>query len=153
MADLNSKLLEDEARAQRLAMLEEYVMDPKSEINVDGLLDCVQALVTDCNHPALRRTKNIDSFLQRCKFILNVDFSLYFFNLSLFALDEKAYQRIMNCRMKPDDFNVIKTIGRGAFGEVQLVRNKFTKKVYAMKLLSKFEMVCLSNSLSIFHSN
>ena len=44
-------------------------------------------------------------------------------------------------RIKPDDFIVIKTIGRGAFGEVQLVRHKSTKQVYAMKLLSKFEMV------------
>ena len=43
--------------------------------------------------------------------------------------------------MKPSDFNVIKVIGRGAFGEVQLVRHKSTKKVYAMKLLSKYEMV------------
>ena len=32
--------------------------------------------------------------------------------------------------MKTDDFNLIKVIGRGAFGEVQLVRHKFTKKVY-----------------------
>ena len=32
-------------------------------------------------------------------------------------------------RMKTDDFNLIKVIGRGAFGEVQLVRHKFTKKV------------------------
>jgi Rho-associated protein kinase 1 len=43
--------------------------------------------------------------------------------------------------MKPNDFNVIKVIGRGAFGEVQLVRHKSTRKVYAMKLLSKYEMV------------
>ena len=43
--------------------------------------------------------------------------------------------------MKPIDFNVIKVIGRGAFGEVQLVRHKSTRKVYAMKLLSKYEMV------------
>ncbi len=43
--------------------------------------------------------------------------------------------------MKATDFNVIKVIGRGAFGEVQLVRHKSTKKVYAMKLLSKYEMV------------
>lgn len=43
--------------------------------------------------------------------------------------------------MKPSDFNVIKVIGRGAFGEVQLVRHRSTKKVYAMKLLSKYEMV------------
>lgn len=44
--------------------------------------------------------------------------------------------------MKPEDFQVVKVIGRGAFGEVQLVRHKSTKHVYAMKLLSKFEMVC-----------
>ncbi len=31
--------------------------------------------------------------------------------------------------MKTDDFNLIKVIGRGAFGEVQLVRHKFTNKV------------------------
>lgn len=43
--------------------------------------------------------------------------------------------------MKPDDFSVIKVIGRGAFGEVQLVRHKSTKQVYALKRLSKFEMV------------
>ena len=44
-------------------------------------------------------------------------------------------------RIKPSDFNMIKVIGRGAFGEVQLVRHRATKKVYAMKLLSKYEMV------------
>ena len=66
-------------------------------------------------------------------------------------------------RMKTDDFNLIKVIGRGAFGEVQLVRHKFTKKVrttaicvivhiiiyiqvYAMKLLSKYEMIKRSDS-------
>jgi len=48
--------------------------------------------------------------------------------------------------MKATDFNVIKVIGRGAFGEVQLVRHKSTKKVYAMKLLSKYEMVGHFNS-------
>jgi len=41
---------------------------------------------------------------------------------------------------------LIKVIGRGAFGEVQLVRHKFTKKVYAMKLLSKYEMIKRSDS-------
>ena len=43
--------------------------------------------------------------------------------------------------MKASDFDVVKVIGRGAFGEVQLVRHKPSKCVYAMKLLSKFEMV------------
>lgn len=49
-------------------------------------------------------------------------------------------------RMKPDDFNLIKVIGRGAFGEVQLVRHKSMNKVFAMKLLSKFEMIKRSDS-------
>ena len=48
--------------------------------------------------------------------------------------------------MKPDDFKLIKVIGRGAFGEVQLVRHKFTAKVFAMKLLSKYEMIERSDS-------
>lgn len=48
--------------------------------------------------------------------------------------------------MKTDDFNLIKVIGRGAFGEVQLVRHKYTKRVFAMKLLSKFEMIKRSDS-------
>ena len=55
--------------------------------------------------------------------------------------DGKVCDTISTLRMKPNDFNVIKVIGRGAFGEVQLVRHKSTRKVYAMKLLSKYEMV------------
>ncbi|XP_051553980.1 rho-associated protein kinase 1-like isoform X2 [Myxocyprinus asiaticus] len=48
--------------------------------------------------------------------------------------------------MKAVDYEVVKVIGRGAFGEVQLVRHKATRKVYAMKLLSKFEMIKRSDS-------
>lgn len=48
---------------------------------------------------------------------------------------------IRELRMKPDDFDMIKVIGRGAFGEVQLVRHKSTRCVFAMKRLSKFEMI------------
>ncbi|EEC13851.1 Rho-associated kinase, putative, partial [Ixodes scapularis] len=59
---------------------------------------------------------------------------------------ESAVASVTSWRMKPDDFTVIKTIGRGAFGEVQLVRHKSTRCVYAMKLLSKFEMMKRSDS-------
>ncbi|XP_074800618.1 rho-associated protein kinase 1 isoform X3 [Natator depressus] len=48
--------------------------------------------------------------------------------------------------MKAEDYEVVKVIGRGAFGEVQLVRHKSSRKVYAMKLLSKFEMIKRSDS-------
>jgi serine/threonine protein kinase len=55
--------------------------------------------------------------------------------------DDNVANTICSLRMKVEDFSMIKVIGRGAFGEVQLVRHKSTLKVYAMKLLSKFEMV------------
>jgi serine/threonine protein kinase len=44
-------------------------------------------------------------------------------------------------RVNLNDYSTLKTIGRGAFGKVQLVRHRETNKVYAMKSLSKFEMV------------
>ena len=55
--------------------------------------------------------------------------------------DNTICDAVSNLRMRASDFTMIKVIGRGAFGEVQLVRHKTNKKVYAMKLLSKYEMV------------
>lgn len=55
--------------------------------------------------------------------------------------DDIVAKDICHMRMKTEDFQLVKVIGRGAFGEVQLVRHKSTRRVYAMKLLSKFEMV------------
>ena len=43
--------------------------------------------------------------------------------------------------MTKDDFDTLKIIGRGAFGEVQVVRNKVSKKIFAMKVLNKWEML------------
>lgn len=60
--------------------------------------------------------------------------------------DDTVARDICKMRMRTDDFTLIKVIGRGAFGEVQLVRHNSTKKVYAMKLLSKFEMIKRSDS-------
>lgn len=58
-------------------------------------------------------------------------------------VDEEPCQTIVNLRMKPEDFNSLKTIGQGAFGKVQLVRSKSTNKVYAMKILRKSTMVSI----------
>uniref|UniRef100_A0A674MUX9 non-specific serine/threonine protein kinase n=1 Tax=Takifugu rubripes TaxID=31033 RepID=A0A674MUX9_TAKRU len=87
--------------------------------------DGLDALVYDLDFPALRKNKSIDNFLNRYKETIN---------------------KIRDLRMKAEDYEVVKVIGRGAFGEVQLVRHKFTSKVYAMKLLSKFEMIKRSDS-------
>eukprot|EP00069_Balaena_mysticetus_P002189 bmy_03996T0 len=109
----------------RFEKIDNLLRDPKSEVNSDCLLDGLDALVYDLDFPALRKNKNIDNFLSRYKDTIN---------------------KIRDLRMKAEDYEVVKVIGRGAFGEVQLVRHKSTRKVYAMKLLSKFEMIKRSDS-------
>uniref|UniRef100_A0A452T6S2 Rho-associated protein kinase 2 n=2 Tax=Ursus TaxID=9639 RepID=A0A452T6S2_URSMA len=100
---------------------------PVSEINCPCMcwFDGLNSLVLDLDFPALRKNKNIDNFLNRY---------------------EKIVKKIRGLQMKAEDYDVVKVIGRGAFGEVQLVRHKASQKVYAMKLLSKFEMIKRSDS-------
>ncbi|XP_029380450.1 rho-associated protein kinase 1 [Echeneis naucrates] len=114
-----------ESMEARFEKIDAMLKDPKSEINTDCLLDGLDALVYDLDFPALRKNKSIDNFLNRYK---------------------ETISKIRDLRMKAEDYEVVKVIGRGAFGEVQLVRHKATCKVYAMKLLSKFEMIKRSDS-------
>ncbi|XP_042357331.1 rho-associated protein kinase 2 isoform X1 [Plectropomus leopardus] len=109
----------------RLKKLEDMIREPRSAINLESLLDSINALVLDLDYPALRKNKNIETFLNRY---------------------EKVVGQTRDLQMKSEDFDRVKVIGRGAFGEVQLVRHKASQKVYAMKLLSKFEMIKRSDS-------
>ncbi|KAH6632074.1 kinase-like domain-containing protein [Chaetomium tenue] len=53
---------------------------------------------------------------------------------------EGSYLRFLRTKDKPENYNTIKIIGKGAFGEVKLVQKKADGKVYAMKSLIKTEM-------------
>ena len=44
--------------------------------------------------------------------------------------DEPAFKQITSRRLCAEDFSVEKVIGRGAFGEVQLVRDTSTMELY-----------------------
>ena len=44
-------------------------------------------------------------------------------------------------KMNVNDFETLTTIGRGAFGQVRICRKKDDKKVYAMKIMKKTEML------------
>ncbi|XP_051501525.1 rho-associated protein kinase 2-like isoform X2 [Myxocyprinus asiaticus] len=109
----------------RVRKLESLIKDQRSVLNLESLLDSVTALALDLNHPALRKNKNIDAFLNRY---------------------EKDVGHLRELQVKMDDFERVKLIGRGAFGAVQLVRHKASQQVYAMKQLSKFEMIKRSDS-------
>ncbi|MFT7813340.1 rho-associated protein kinase 2 isoform X2 [Arapaima gigas] len=109
----------------RRRSLEAMMRDQRGALTIESLLDSMNALVLDLDFPALRKNKNIETFLNRY---------------------EKVMCRVRELQLKSEDFEKVKVIGRGAFGEVQLVRHKASQKVYAMKLLSKFEMIKRSDS-------
>uniref|UniRef100_A0A672L2Q1 Rho-associated protein kinase 1 n=1 Tax=Sinocyclocheilus grahami TaxID=75366 RepID=A0A672L2Q1_SINGR len=83
-------------------VVESVIRNPKnSNICVFSYFqDSLDALVYDLDFPALRKNKSIDNFLNRYK---------------------DTISKIRKLRMKAEDYEVVKVIGRGAFGEVQLV--------------------------------
>jgi len=55
--------------------------------------------------------------------------------------EETNYARTRRKKLTVNDFETVAIIGRGAFGEVRVVRKKENKKVYAMKVMKK-KMKC-----------
>lgn len=54
---------------------------------------------------------------------------------------ETEYLRVLRSRVGVHSFNMIKTVGHGAFGVVKLVREKQSGTLYAMKVLRKADML------------
>ncbi|KAI1180632.1 serine/threonine-protein kinase sck1 [Nemania sp. FL0916] len=50
---------------------------------------------------------------------------------------EAFYQRTEKKHYGPDDFQILRLIGKGTFGQVYQVRKRDTNRIYAMKVLSK----------------
>ena len=57
------------------------------------------------------------------------------------TVDEETVKRIREARLKAEDFTTLNVIGRGAFGEVRVVRCRRNGQIYAMKLLNKWDML------------
>ncbi|GFQ94894.1 hypothetical protein TNCT_217962 [Trichonephila clavata] len=93
--------------------------DGKS-ISVETLVDALIVLYDECCNSSLRREKTVSSFIEYAKPVV---------------------ERVKKLRITRDDFEVLKVIGRGAFGDVAVVKHKVTTKVYAMKILNKWEML------------
>ncbi|CAH9103872.1 unnamed protein product [Cuscuta europaea] len=54
---------------------------------------------------------------------------------------ETEFMRLQRHKMGADDFEPLTMIGKGAFGEVRICREKTTGHIYAMKKLKKSEML------------
>lgn len=64
----------------------------------------------------------------------------YFFFFCTFTVKPIA-SCIKTLQLSREDFEIVKVIGRGAFGEVCVVRMRGSDKVFAMKILNKWEML------------
>lgn len=111
-------------------------------LSVETLVDMLLVLYDECCNSSLRREKAVADFIQYVKPVAT------------------ALKRL---RLSRDDFELVKVIGRGAFGEVCVVRASFMQggdvganmavasvgsvatttgeRVYAMKILNKWEML------------
>lgn len=99
------------------------LINPGKTLSVEALLDALTVLYDECCNSSLRREKTVNDFIELVKPVI---------------------QLIKNLRLTRDDFEVLKVIGRGAFGEVCVVRMTSTNQVFAMKILNKWEMLKVS---------
>ncbi|KAM8817181.1 serine/threonine-protein kinase MRCK alpha isoform 11-T11 [Rhynchonycteris naso] len=109
----------------RLKQLEQFILDGPAQTNghcfsVETLLDILICLYDECNNSPLRREKNILEYLEWAK---------------------PFTSKVKQMRLHREDFEILKVIGRGAFGEVAVVKLKNADKVFAMKILNKWEML------------
>lgn len=65
---------------------------------------------------------------------------------------EVHYLRFLRTKERVENFQTLKIIGKGAFGEVKLVQRKTDGKIYALKSLIKSEMVRPRFAMAIFPS-
>ncbi|CAG2186869.1 CDC42BP [Mytilus edulis] len=111
-----------EDRVKKLTHL--YMSDLQNSkgqaLSIETLLDVLVVLYDECCNTTLRREKNISEFVEFAKPIVN---------------------RVKEFRLHRDDFETVRIIGRGSFGEVAVVKLKNTDKVFAMKILNKWEML------------
>ncbi|XP_066533839.1 serine/threonine-protein kinase MRCK beta isoform X2 [Hoplias malabaricus] len=108
----------------RLKKLEQLLLDghqkTSSSLSVETLLDVLICLYNECSSSPLKREKHVSDFLEWVKPFTTT---------------------VKDMRLHRDDFEMLKVIGRGAFGEVAVVKMKNTERVYAMKILNKWEML------------
>jgi hypothetical protein len=83
-------------RRHRFKELEQTIKNQKSLISYDGLLDGIQALVLDCE--PMKKNKNIENFLCRCKNLILYCF--YFCIFALIYLNRKKTGLILNILMR-----------------------------------------------------
>lgn len=84
----------------------------------DSLLDALILLYDECNNEQLKKDQTISAFVDKFRYSIH---------------------ELRKLRVNLNDFEQKKVIGKGHFGVVQVVREKATGNVYALKTLKKSE--------------
>jgi serine/threonine-protein kinase MRCK len=94
--------------------------DNSNSFSVETLQDALIVLYEECRTSSFKKEKTVEDFVQNAKPVV---------------------EHIRDLRLSAEDFDTLEVIGRGAFGEVKVVKMKGTGKVYALKILNKVEML------------
>ncbi|CDI96944.1 rho associated protein kinase 1 [Echinococcus multilocularis] len=106
---------------ERLISLENTLADPLSDLNIERILDVfISAALDSQRAPRDKQDTQILAFSER------------------FA---ESVRQLLGLRRQRHDFTFLATLGRGAYGRVDLVRENATGRVCAMKTLDKSKML------------
>lgn len=121
------------SRASKLNMLFQgklpsAVQQQMSPLSREGILDSITVLLEECSNPVLVKMKHVGGFIKK---------------------HSGAISALRELQPSAKDFEVRGLVGRGHLAEVQVVREKATEDVYAMKVMSK-EMLRAQEQVSFF---
>ncbi|XP_034767009.2 myotonin-protein kinase-like isoform X2 [Acipenser ruthenus] len=104
----------------RLKRLEEGVLQDGSPVSLQTLLDLLVCVFEELRISPFAQESHVASFLQWA---------------------EPLARHVKQLRLQREDFEILKVIGRGNFSEVAIAKMRCTERVYAMKIMNKWDMV------------
>ncbi|XP_074062082.1 citron Rho-interacting kinase-like isoform X2 [Macrotis lagotis] len=109
------------SRASRLNLLFQgktpfMTQQQMSLLSREGILDALFVFLEECSSPALMKIKHVNNFVRKYS---------------------ETIAELRELQPSPKDFEVKCLVGCGHFAEVQVVREKATGDIYAMKVMKK----------------
>ncbi|XP_023964506.1 citron Rho-interacting kinase isoform X5 [Chrysemys picta bellii] len=123
------------SRASRLNLLFQgkppfVTQQQMSPLSREGILDSLFVLFEECSNPALMKIKHVGNFVKKYS---------------------ETVAELRELLPSVKDFEVKSVVGSGHFAEVQVVREKVTGDVYAMKVMNK-ESLLAREHVSFFEA-
>ncbi|MGH0141868.1 UNVERIFIED_CONTAM: hypothetical protein FKN15_004041 [Acipenser sinensis] len=103
-----------------LKRLEGGVLQDGSPVSLQTLLDLLVCVFEELRISPIAQESHVASFLQWAK---------------------PLARQVKQLRLQREDFEILKVIGHGNFSEVAIAKMRRTERVYAMKIMNKWDMV------------